>query len=91
MSSSNNSAKNISNKEVTTAPPVEIGERLKQLEEKEKVTVESEDDDGGAKTEDEYYDEEIEEELGDYQQSYFDPGDEFDNDEDDTLEDGPLY
>ena len=72
-------------------PQVEIGERLKQLEEKEGVIIESEDDDGGVRTEDEY-DEEIEEEQGDYQQSYFDPGDEFSIDaEDDALEDGPSY
>ena len=72
-------------------PQAEIGEQLKQLEEREQVLGESEEEEGGAKTEDEYYDEEIEEEEGDYQQTYFDPGDDFGGDEDDALEDGPSY
>lgn len=73
----------------------EISERLNQLEKKEQVlqqvAAESEDDEGVKTDLEEYYDEEIEEEEGDYQQSYFDPGDEFGVDEDDALDDGPSY
>ena len=69
----------------------EIGDKLKQLEEKEGVVtiIESEDDE--RLTEDEHYDEEVEEEAGDYNQTYFDPGDEFALDEEDALDDGPSY
>ena len=72
---------------------LEIGERLKRLEEREETVTaagESEDDEG-VRTEDEYYDEEIEEEEGDYQQTYFDPGDGFGADDDDAIDDGPSY
>ena len=69
----------------------EIGDKLKKLEEKEGVvtTIESEEDE--RLTEDEHYDEEVEEEEGDYNQTYFDPGDEFAMDEEDALDDGPSY
>lgn len=77
----------------------DISTRLNQLEEKEQSsgvgvgttgTADSDDEEGVADQGEEYYDEEVEEEEGDYQQTYFDPGDEFGVDEDDALDDGII-
>ena len=64
-------------------------EKLSTLAEEEgEGSGESEGEDGNV-TEDDFYDEELEEETGDYQLTYFDPGD-GDDDEADAL-DGPSY
>ena len=67
---------------------VDLERRLDQLEKEEQTGSEGEVT--GGETEEEY-DEEVEEEEGDYQQTYFDPGDEYAVDEDDALDDGPSY
>ena len=67
---------------------VDLERRLEQLEKEEQTGSEGEVT--GGETEEEY-DEEVEEEEGDYQQTYFDPGDEYAVDEDDALDDGPSY
>lgn len=66
----------------------EVSKHLDQLEKDEQTGSEGEGT--GGETEEEY-DEEVEEEEGDYQQTYFDPGDEYAADEDDALEEDPSY
>lgn len=73
---------------ITGEDGVDMTQRLEQLEKEEQTGSEGEVT--GGETEEEY-DEEVEEEEGDYQQTYFDPGDEYAVDEDDALEDGPSY
>ena len=72
----------------TGTKAADVTGRLEQLDKDEQTGSEGEMT--GGETEEEY-DEEVEEEAGDYQQSYFDPGDEYAVDEDDALEDGPSY
>lgn len=73
---------------INTTLSKKVLENLSSLVEKEEASGESEEEDGHV-TEDDYYDEEMEEETGDYQLTYFDPGD-GDDDEADAP-DGPSY
>ena len=80
-------------------PELTVEEKLKLLEEKESRGVPidpskikkdpAEDEDEGEMEEDEVQDDEMDDE-NDYGNSYFDNGEAF-NEEDDNLDDGPVY
>jgi len=80
-------------------PVANLDEKLKVLESQEKETSEVEDEEKKEEDEDEdreveedldNYDEEQEEET-DYISSYFDNGENYNDDEDDNLDDGAIY
>nr|XP_054754333.1 DNA-directed RNA polymerase III subunit RPC7-like [Lytechinus pictus] len=73
----------------------EVIKKLDELEKKEDGTKSGEEDEEeeegqGEEDEEEYYDEEEQEEGTDYISNYFDPGEDY-IDEDDGLDDGPTY
>ncbi|XP_071479812.1 DNA-directed RNA polymerase III subunit RPC7-like [Diadema antillarum] len=80
----------------TTENKEDVIKKLDELEQKEegaKSGEEEEEDEAGEgeeEEEEEYYDEEEQEEGTDYISSYFDPGEDY-LDEDDGLDDGPVY
>ncbi|XP_002730860.1 DNA-directed RNA polymerase III subunit RPC7-like [Saccoglossus kowalevskii] len=71
----------------------EIEKKLQNLEHKEEsqTVEENEEEKEGEEEEEEYYDEIDEEEGTDYNATYFDNGEDFGLDEDDALDDGPVY
>ncbi|XP_038072905.1 DNA-directed RNA polymerase III subunit RPC7-like [Patiria miniata] len=83
-------AKQISQKDVEV-----VTQRLAELEQKETEAAsgdeKQEDEDEEEIDEEEYYDEEDQEEGTDYIVSYFDNGEDDVNDDDDGLDDGPIY
>lgn len=83
-------AKTVSKKDVEV-----VTQRLAELEQKETEAAsgdENEEEEGEEEVdEEEYYDEEDQEEGTDYIVSYFDNGEDDMNDEDDGLDDGPVY
>lgn len=88
---------NIPGKKASTSKEsaVEVAKKLEDLEKKEnemKSGDEEENDENEEEYEDdERYDEEDQEEGTDYISSYFDPGEEYAENEDDGMDDGPTY